>query len=76
MERAMTEPGDELVYYNVSRIAKRWACSEDKVSRVLEKYRGRAGFMDLAGGTLVRRKRRYSIIRIHPSLLKEIEAKH
>jgi hypothetical protein len=73
----LTEPGvEELVYYNVAGIAKRWNCSPGKVSKVLERFRGRRGFMDLAGGALLRRrsKRRYSIVRIHPTLLKEIEA--
>ena len=43
-------------------------------SRVLEQYRGKSGFMDLGSGENVRkRKRKYAIIRIHPTLLTEIE---
>jgi hypothetical protein len=38
---------------------------------VLEKYRGRSGFLDF--GPQRKRKRKYAILRIHPALLKEIE---
>jgi hypothetical protein len=70
----MSEATQEIQYYSVGTIATRWAVSEDKASRVLEKYRGKQGFMDLGSvGNPRRRKRRYAIIRIHPSLLKEIE---
>jgi hypothetical protein len=63
---------EEVEFYSVSKIAKRWGFSEDKVSRVLEKFRGRNGFIDF-GPKDRRRKRKYAIIRIHPALLKEIE---
>lgn len=65
----------ETTYYSPAAIAERWRCSVDKVSRVLEAYRGKDGFMDLGSPEDVRRrKRRYSIIRIHPNLLAQIEA--
>jgi hypothetical protein len=63
---------EEIQYYSVSRLAIRWGFSETKVSRLLERYRGRKGFLDFGQGDR-RRKRKYSIIRIHPTLLKEIE---
>lgn len=63
----------EIQFLSVAAIAQRWGCSEDKAARVLKKYRGRSGFMDLGSGNARRRKRRYSIVRIHPSLLREIE---
>jgi hypothetical protein len=59
-------------YQSVRAIAERWGVSDDKVSRELEKYRGRDGFMDLGSpGSRYRRKR--AIIKIHPTLLVEIE---
>ena len=70
-QRARQQGAPEQLYFSVKSIAQRWACSEDKVSRVLETYRGRAGFIDLA--IRKKRKRKYSIIRIAPFLLKEIE---
>ncbi|MGD0214288.1 MAG: hypothetical protein ABSB87_13745 [Terriglobales bacterium] len=62
----------EIRYYSVSMLAARWQFSETKVSRLLEKFRGRAGFIDFGQGDR-RIKRKYAIIRIHPNLLKEIE---
>jgi hypothetical protein len=71
-DNAMGQP--ERVYFSPSAIATRWDCSTDKVSRILEAYRGNTGFMDLGSPESVRaRKRRYSIIRIHPDLLARIE---
>lgn len=65
----------ESLYLSPSVIATRWACSTDKVSRILEAYRGRPGFLDLGSPEDVRgRKRRYSIVRIHPDLLARIES--
>jgi hypothetical protein len=63
---------DEEQFFSVSRIAVRWDCSESKVTRMVEKYRGRKGFLDLGHGDQ-KRKRKYAIIRIHSVLLKEIE---
>ena len=62
---------EELAYFSVSKIAERWGFSEAKTSQVLEKYRGRSGFLDF--GPQRKRKRKYAILRIHPALLKEIE---
>jgi hypothetical protein len=71
-DNAMGQP--ERVYFSPSAIATRWDCSVDKVAKMLEKFRGQAGFMDLGSPEDVRRrKRRYSIIRIHPDLLARIE---
>jgi hypothetical protein len=65
----------ELFYHSPDILAERWGCSTDKVNRVLEGYRGESGFMDLGNPEDVRaHKRRYSIIRIHPDLLKQIES--
>ena len=65
----------ERVYFSPSVIATRWACSTDKVSRILEAYRGNTGFIDLGSPESVRaRKRRYSIVRIHRDLLAQIES--
>jgi hypothetical protein len=63
---------EEIVYYSVSKLSERWGFSETKVSRLLEKFRGHAGFLDFGDGNR-RNKRKYSIIRIHPMLVKEIE---
>jgi hypothetical protein len=62
----------EIQWYSVSMLAIRWGFSENKVSRLLETFRGRKGFMDFGQGDR-KRKRKYAIIRIHPTLLKEIE---
>ena len=70
-QRTRQEDATERLYFSVESIAKRWDCSKDKVSRIVKKYRGRAGFMDLAITT--KRKRKYAILRIHPARLKEIE---
>ena len=65
---------EAVQFFSVAAVAERWGVSEDKAARVLEKFRGRTGFLDLGHGENVRkRKRRYSIIRIHPTLLREIE---
>jgi hypothetical protein len=61
----------EKQFYTVSEIAKRWACSPDKVIRV---FRGRAGVMDLGSGSNVSNKRRsYSILRIPLAVLRAVE---
>jgi hypothetical protein len=70
--RAARPITDHSFYWKVSAIAKRWDFSEAKTSQVLERYRGRTGFMDF-GPQNRKRKRKYAILRIHPSLLKEIE---
>ena len=71
----MTSTMDALQYFSVSAIATRWQCSTDKVARMLERFRAETGFLDLGSGENVRKhKRRYSIIRIHPTLLQRIEA--
>jgi hypothetical protein len=68
------QDGPRPIYQSVQMIAKKWECSEDKVLRVLEKYRGCAGFMDLGSeGSRYRRKK--SMLRIHPNLLIEIESR-
>jgi hypothetical protein len=65
---------DFIQYYTVATLAERWAVCKDKVTRVLEKWRGKPGFLDLGSPENVRlHKRRHAMIRIHPSLLKEIE---
>jgi hypothetical protein len=68
-------PDDILPVFSTAEvIAKRWDCSEDKVARVLEKYRGEIGFMDQGTHANVRtHKRRYAIYRIHRTLLTKIE---
>jgi hypothetical protein len=38
---------DFIQYYTVATLAERWAVSKDKVTRVLEKWRGKPGFLDL-----------------------------
>jgi hypothetical protein len=59
------------LFYTVSEIAKRWACSPDKVSRV---FRGRPGVMNLGSGSDTPNGRRsYSILRIPPAILQEVE---
>ncbi len=69
------EVNEKQIYLSADSIATRWSCSVDKVSRVLEGYRGESGFMDLGSREDVRKhKRRYSIYRIHPKLLTRIEA--
>jgi hypothetical protein len=71
------EPYPELepVFYSVAQIAARWGTSDDTVRRVLEKYRGQTGFMELGWPEDIRKhKRKYSIPRIHSTLLLRIEA--
>jgi hypothetical protein len=66
---------EKVVYFSVSAIAERWCCSANKVISILEGHRGEKGFMDLGSPeNLKTHKRRYSILRIHPSLLQSIEA--
>jgi hypothetical protein len=58
-------------FYTVSEIAKRWACSPDKVSRV---FRGRPRVMDLgAGSNSTNGCRSYSILCIPPDVLRAVE---
>jgi hypothetical protein len=50
----------------------RWSCSEEKAARV---FRGRPGVLDLGSAEDYRKnKRRYSILRVPPSILAEVEA--
>ena len=69
---ASPSESEKPFYWSVKRIAERWNCSDDKILRELEKYRGRDGFMDL-GSPGSRYTRKYAIPRIHPTLLAEIE---
>jgi hypothetical protein len=63
---------DTRLYYSASAVALRWVCSEKNATRILEQYRGRDGFLDLdQRGN--RYRRNHSIIRIHRSLLIQIE---
>lgn len=69
------EKDEKVIYFSTSAIAERWGCSPDKVTSVLEGHRGEKGFMDLGSPeNLKTHKRRYSIVRIHPTLLNVIEA--
>jgi hypothetical protein len=73
----MKQPFEEvkITYYSVAAIAERWALSTDKVSRVLEAYRDDPGYKDFGSpGDTRRHTRKYSIVRIHPTLLAKIEA--
>jgi len=69
---------DEHEFQPISKLAKRWGVSEDKAASMVEPYRGRSGLLDLGfpAERDSKRKvtRKYAIVRIHPSLLKEIEA--
>ena len=66
------EASEKPFFWSIKRVAERWDVSEDKAARELEKYRGRDGFMDQGShGSRFRRKR--AIIRIHPTLLEQIE---
>ena len=59
---AVSESSDALRYFSVATIAARWQCSTDKVARMLARFRGETGFLDLGSGEDVRKhKRRYSI---------------
>jgi hypothetical protein len=70
--RTSTTP---VVFFSVAAISQRWGVGLDKTARVLEPYRGRVGFLDLGSPENVRtHKRRYSIVKIHPTLLAQIEA--
>jgi hypothetical protein len=71
-EFVSTRESEKPFFWTMKMIAERWNCSEDKVGRELEKYRGRDGFMDL-GSHGSRYTRKYAIPRIHPTLLAEIE---
>jgi hypothetical protein len=64
----------DVQFFSVSAIASRWAVSEDTVARRLEQFRGEQGFLDLGTPEDVKKhKRRYSVVRIHPTLLEKIE---
>ena len=66
---------EKVIYFSTSAIAERWCCSANKVISILEGHRGEKGFMDLGSlENLKTHKRRYSIIRVHPTLLNSIEA--
>jgi hypothetical protein len=60
------------LYYSVSAIALRWVCSEKIATCILERYHVRAAFLglDQRGN---RYRRNHSIIRIHRSLLIQID---
>jgi hypothetical protein len=74
-ERFHIPDSPAAVFSSAETIAKRWGCSVDKVSRMLEQHRGEPGFMDIGARENVRtHKRRYAIYRIHPTLLTKIEA--
>jgi hypothetical protein len=63
---------DTLKYFFVSTIAERWAVSDKKAARILEQFRGQSGFLDLGAPDRLHR-RKYSILRISPALLIQIE---
>lgn len=66
------EASEKPFFYSVQRVAERWGIGDDKTRNELEKYRGRDGFIDLGfHGSRFKQKR--AIIRIHPTLLEQIE---
>jgi hypothetical protein len=66
------EASEKPFFLSIQRLAERWGIGDDKARNELEKYRGRDGFIDLGShGSRFRRKR--AIIRIHPTLLEQIE---
>jgi hypothetical protein len=73
--RARESASDPEAWFTVTRIAKRWKFSAESVSVVLQRYRGRTGFLDKGSkGNLKTHTRAYSQIRISPQLLKIIES--
>jgi hypothetical protein len=73
MRQRQPEP-DPAEWFSVSRIAKRWKFSPESVSLVLQRYRGRQGFLDKGSkGDLKKHVRAYAQIRISPTLLEIIE---
>ena len=60
--------------YTGEMLAERWAFSEKKVSRILEKYRSYEGCKDFGSPENVyTKKRRFSLLRITAELLAIIE---
>jgi hypothetical protein len=62
----------EIQFFTMKQIATRWSCSEEKAARV---FRGRPGVLDLGSAEDYRKhKRRYSILRVPPYVLEQVEA--
>jgi hypothetical protein len=60
---------------SVHTLALKWGCSNNTVSRRLEKYRGREGFMDRGSkGSTKTHTRKYAVLAISPQLVLQIEA--
>lgn len=72
----MRQPFEDVSFLSVAAIATRWSLSTDKVSKILERYRGQQGFLDFGrpGRDLKKHLRKYSVIRVSPELLARIEA--
>jgi hypothetical protein len=66
------EANEKPFFWSVKRVAERWDVSKDTAARRLEVYRGREGFIDL-GSPGSRFKRKKANIKIHPTLLEQIE---
>jgi hypothetical protein len=66
------EASEKPFFWSIKRVAERWGVSTDTATRKLEQYRGRDGFIDL-GSPGTRYKQKKSNIKIHPSLLEQIE---
>jgi hypothetical protein len=60
---------------SVDTLAIKWGCSNSTVSRRLEKYRGREGFMDHGSKDSTKtHTRKYAVLAISPQLVPQIEA--
>jgi hypothetical protein len=73
MRARQSEPAP-TEWYTVSMISRKWKMSPETASLILQKYRGRQGFMDAGShGDTKRHTRARAIIRISPQLLEIIE---
>jgi hypothetical protein len=72
LSMAASDGAGDIQFFTMKQIAMRWSCSEEKAARV---FRGRPGVLDLGSAEDYRKnKRRYSILRVPPSILAEVEA--
>ena len=73
MRSRQPEPSPDS-WLTVSMVARKWKMSPESASAILQRYRGRQGFLDAGShGDLKRHTRARAIIRVSPALLKVIE---
>jgi len=72
-EKPKHVPGDDG-FFSSTELMERWHCSLDKVNKIVEPYRGQAGFIDFgSAGSLKKHTRKRGFVRIHRTLVMRIE---